>query len=155
LTEKGTYRDAEAAWIYLTETRGISAKKIIIFGRSLGASIATWLASKKTPAALIIESGFTSVPSMAKRIYPFLPVSRLTYFKYDTKNYVKNISCPVLVVHSKNDEIIPFDEGLEIFEAAPKTKQFLEMRGGHNDGFLVTGSAYVEGLRTFIHDKLQ
>jgi fermentation-respiration switch protein FrsA (DUF1100 family) len=155
LTEKGTYRDAEAAWIYLTETRGISAKKIIIFGRSLGASIATWLASKKTPTALIIESGFTSVPSMAKRIYPFLPVSWLTYFKYDTKNYVKNISCPVLVVHSKNDEIIPFDEGLEIFDAAPKTKQFLEMRGGHNDGFLVTGSAYVEGLRTFIHSKLQ
>jgi hypothetical protein len=155
LTEKGTYRDAEAAWIYLTETRGISAKKIIIFGRSLGASIGTWLASKKTPTALIIESGFTSVPSMAKRIYPFLPVSWLTHFKYDTKNYVKNISCPVLVVHSKNDEIIPFDEGLEIFEAAPKTKQFLEMRGGHNDGFLVTGSAYVEGLRTFIHSKLQ
>jgi len=155
LTEKGTYRDAEAAWIYLTETRGISAKKIIIFGRSLGASIATWLASKKMPAALIIESGFTSVPSMAKRIYPFLPVSWLTYFKYDTKNYVKNISCPVLVVHSKNDEIIPFDEGLEIFEAAPKTKQFLEMRGGHNDGFLVTGSAYVEGLRTFIHSNLR
>ncbi len=155
LTEKGTYRDAEAAWIYLTETRGISAKKIIIFGRSLGASIATWLASKKTPTALIIESGFTSVPSMAKRIYPFLPVSWLTYFKYDTKNYVKNISCPVLVVHSKNDEIIPFDEGLEIFEAAPETKQFLEMRGGHNDGFLVTGSAYVEGLRSFIHSKLR
>jgi len=92
---------------------------------------------------------------MAKRFYPFLPVNWLTYFKYDTKNYVKNISCPVLVVHSKNDEIIPFDEGLEIFEAAPESKQFLEMRGGHNDGFLVTGSAYVEGLRTFIHGKLQ
>jgi fermentation-respiration switch protein FrsA (DUF1100 family) len=58
-------------------------------------------------------------------------------------------------VHSKNDEIIPFDEGLEIFQAASKTKQFLEMSGGHNDGFLVTGSAYVEGLRAFIHSKLQ
>ncbi len=155
VTEKGTYRDAEAAWNYLTETRGISANKIIIFGRSLGASIATWLASKKTPAALILESGFTSIPSIAKRIYPYLPVRWLTYFKYDTKNYVKNLSCPVLVVHSKNDEIIPFDEGLELFEAAPKNKQFLEMRGGHNDGFLITGSAYIEGLRTFIHNKLQ
>jgi len=92
---------------------------------------------------------------MAKRIYPFLPVRWLTYFQYDTKKYVSKISCPILVVHSKNDEIIPFEEGLEIFQAAPKTKQFLEMSGGHNDGFLVTGSAYLEGLRTFIHSKLQ
>ncbi len=155
VTEKGTYRDAEAAWIYLTETRSISTNKIIIFGRSLGASIATWLASKKTPAALIIESGFTSIPSIAKRIYPYLPVRWLTHFKYDTKSYVKNLSSPVLVVHSKNDEIIPFDEGLELFNAAPKNKQFLEMRGGHNDGFLITGSAYIEGLRTFIQSNLQ
>ena len=155
VTEKGTYRDAEAAWNYLTESRGINAKQIVIFGRSLGASIASWLASKHPPAALVIESGFTSIPSMAKRIYPFLPVRWLTYFQYDTKKYVSKISCPILVVHSKNDEIIPFEEGLEIFQAAPKTKQFLEMSGGHNDGFLVTGSAYVEGLRTFIHSKLQ
>ena len=150
-TEKGTYRDADAAWSYLNQTKGISAKQIIIFGRSLGASIASKLASKHTPAALIIESGFTSVPAMGQRFYPFLPVRWLTYFKYDTKEYVKNISCPVLVAHSKNDEIIPYDEGREIFEAALEPKQFLEMQGGHNDGFLVSGTSYVEGLRSFIN----
>ena len=155
VTEKGTYRDAEAAWIYLTETRGISAKKIIIFGRSLGASIATWLASKHSPAALVIESGFTSIPSMAKRIYPFLPVRWLTYFQYDTKKNVTKISCPILVVHSKNDEIIPFEEGREIYNAAPEAKQFLELQGGHNDGFLISGSIYVEGLRSFISENLE
>ncbi len=155
LTEKGTYRDAEAAWIYLTETRGISAKKIIIFGRSLGASIATWLASKHPPAGLVIESGFTSIPSMAKRIYPFLPVRWLTYFQYDTKKNVTKISCPILVVHSKNDEIIPFEEGREIYNAAPETRQFLELQGGHNEGFLISGSIYVEGLRSFISENLK
>jgi len=154
ITEKGTYRDAEAAWNYLNNTQGISGKQIIIFGRSLGASIATWLASKYTPAALIIESGFSSVPAMAQRLYPFLPVRWLTHFKYNTSQYVKNISCPVMVAHSKNDDIIPYAEGREIFEAAPKPKQFLEMRGGHNDGFIVSGSTYDEGLRSFINGNL-
>ena len=154
ITEKGTYRDAEAAWHYLNHTQGISGKQIIIFGRSLGASIASWLAAKHTPAALIIESGFTSVPAMGQRLYPFLPIRWLTHFKYNTKQYVKNISCPVMVAHSRNDEIIPYDEGREIFEAAPEPKQFLEMRGGHNDGFIVSGTSYVNGLKSFIQKYL-
>jgi len=60
-----------------------------------------------------------------------------------------------MVAHSKDDDIIPYDEGREIFEAAPKPKQFLEMRGGHNDGFIVSGSGYVEGLRSFINGSLR
>lgn len=155
ITERGTYLDAEAAWNYLIHNRGINEKQIIIFGRSLGASIASWLASKHTPAALIIESGFTSVTSMAQRFYPFLPVRWLLHFKYDTRLYVKHISCPVLVAHSRDDEIIPFQEGREIFAAAPERKQFLEMRGGHNDGFLVSGSSYIEGLGEFISGVLE
>ena len=135
ITEKGSYRDAEAAWHYLVNTRGIDKDQIILFGRSLGASIAAWLASKQTPSALIIESGFTSVPSMGQRLYPFLPVRWLTHFKYDTVKYVQSVSCPVLVAHSKDDEIIPYDEGRKIFDAANNPKHFLEMRGGHNDGF--------------------
>ena len=149
-TEKGTYRDAEAAWNYLNKTRGISSQQIIIFGRSLGASIATWLANKYTPAGLIIESGFTSVASMGQRLYPFLPIRWLTHFRYDTRQYVKNISCPVMIAHSSDDEIIPYAEGLEIFQTAPEPKIFLAMRGGHNDGFMVSGSDYIDGLRSFI-----
>jgi len=155
VTEKGTYRDAEAAWKYLNEIQTVSEKPIIIFGRSLGAPIAAWLASKQTPAALIVESGFTSVASMGQRFYPFLPVRWLTYIKYDTKQYVKDITCPVLVAHSSSDEIIPYDEGREIFDAAPDPKIFLEMHGGHNDGFLVSGPSYVDGLRSFIDEALK
>ena len=149
-TEKGTYRDAEAAWLYLTRTRNTSAKQIIIFGRSLGAAIGAWLAGRHTPAALIIESGFTSVPAMGQRLYPFLPVRWLSRFSYNTKKYVKTITCPVLVAHSRDDEIIPFEESLEIFAAAPEPKQFLEMRGGHNDGFIISDESYLKGLDSFI-----
>ena len=155
VSERGTYRDAEAAWKYLTRTRGISEQRIIVFGRSLGASIAAWLASKYRPAGLILESGFASVTSMAKRIYPFLPVEWLSRFEYDTASYVKSVSCPILVAHSRNDEIIPFAEGRAVFDAAGENKQFLEMRGGHNDGYRASGRAYVEALGSFIHEKLE
>ena len=152
--ETGTYRDAEAAWSYLVETRGIDAGRIIVFGRSLGASIAAWLASRQQPAALILESAFSSVPSMAQRLYPFLPVKWLATFRYDTRQYVSRINCPLLVAHSKNDEIIPYAEGRLVFDAAPADKHFLEMRGGHNDGFIATGQAYTEALSRFIASAL-
>jgi fermentation-respiration switch protein FrsA (DUF1100 family) len=154
-TEQGTYHDAEAAWNYLTESKGINEKQIIIFGRSLGGSIAGWLASRHHPSSLIVESGFTSAPEMGKKLYPFLPVQWLVHFKYNTRKYVSNVSCPVLIAHSTGDEIIPYEEGRAIFEAAPEPKQFLEMRGGHNDGFIISGSTYVEGLRSFINENLK
>ncbi|MCK5336946.1 MAG: alpha/beta hydrolase [Gammaproteobacteria bacterium] len=155
ITETGTYRDAEAAWLYLTKNRAINENEIIIFGRSLGASIAAWLAQRVTPAGLIIESSFSSVPSMGQRFYPFLPVRLLSRFQYDTKKYIKAISCPVLVAHSREDEIIPYGEGMDVFNAAPEPKQFLQMRGGHNDGFIVSGSDYVNGIESFINKSLR
>jgi fermentation-respiration switch protein FrsA (DUF1100 family) len=153
-TESGTYRDAEAAWSYLVDTRAVDAGEIIVFGRSLGSSIAAWLASRHRPAGLILESGFSSVPSMAQRLYPFLPVKWLAKFSYDTAGYVGNLACPLLVVHSKSDEIIPYAEGRLLFDAAPADKQFLDIRGGHNDGFIVSGQAYADGLSRFIGKSL-
>jgi fermentation-respiration switch protein FrsA (DUF1100 family) len=152
--ETGTYRDAEAAWSYLVETRGIDAGEIIVFGRSLGASIAAWLASRHRPAALILESSFSSVPSMAQRLYPFLPVKWLSTLRYDTRQYVSGIDCPLLVAHSREDDIIPYAEGRRVFDAAPADKQFLDMRGGHNDGFIASGKAYSDGLWRFIDRSL-
>ena len=154
VSETGTYLDAEAAWFYLVETRAIDADEIIVFGRSLGASIAAWLASRHRPAALILESSFSSVPSMAQRLYPFLPIKWLASFSYDTRQYVSRIECPLLVAHSKDDEIIPYAEGRLVFDAAPASKQFLDMRGGHNDGFIATGQAYSDGLSRFIESSL-
>ena len=154
-TEQGTYLDAQAAWSYLTQTRALDADGIIVFGRSLGGAIATWLASRHTPAILILESTFTSVPAMARRFYPFLPVSLLSRFQYNSLALVKNLACPLLIAHSRDDEIIPYEEGRQLFIAAPEPKQFLEMRGGHNDGFIVSGPAYKSGLRAFIDAHAQ
>jgi hypothetical protein len=147
----GSYRDAEAAWRYLTEQRQVPAHNIILFGRSMGGAIAAYLATKYNPRGLIIESTFTSVPDMAASLYPFMPMRWLSRIKYNTKAYLQSINCPVLIVHSPDDEIIPFTHGKELFSAAHEPKQFLEIRGGHNDGFIVTGQLYIDGLNTFLN----
>lgn len=148
--EQGTYRDAEAAWRYLVEERAIDSGKIVIFGRSLGASIAAWLASRTHAAALIIESAFTSAPDLGAHHYWFLPVRTLARIHYDTRSYIQDVSAPTLVVHSTDDEIIPFAHGKELFAHANEPKAFVELQGGHNDGFFVSRAIYAEALGEFL-----
>jgi fermentation-respiration switch protein FrsA (DUF1100 family) len=153
-SEAGTYRDADAAWQHLVEQRRIAPSEIVIFGRSLGAAVAVELASRTRPGALIMESAFISVPEMAATLYPRLPVRLLSRYRYNALTPLERISCPLLIVHSRDDEIIPFRQGQRLFEHAREPKQFLELRGGHNDGFLVTGRHYVNALEGFLSEYL-
>ena len=149
-TEKGIYRDADAAWRYLTEGRGIVASDIVIFGRSLGASVASRLARKNRSLALIVESSFTSIPDIAQDLYPWLPARWLSRLSHATRDYVRDVRCPILVIHSRDDEIIPYHHGEAIFASANEPRTLLTIRGTHNDAFLRDERAYVEGLRTFL-----
>ena len=149
-TEAGTYRDAEAAWRYLTEVRGVPAGNIVVFGRSLGGAVAAWLAARTRPAALIVESAFTSVPDLGQELYPWLPVRWLSRFDYATIRYIADVRAPVLVVHSRDDEIAPFHHGEAIFAAAPQPRTLLELAGTHNDAFVRSEQQYIAGLREFL-----
>ncbi len=149
-SERGLYRDGQAAWRYLTEERGIAAENIIVFGRSLGGSVASWIAAREKPAALIVESSFTSVPDIGQDVYPWLPVRWLSRLKHSTRDEAAKAACPVLVVHSRDDEIIPFHHGQAIYDAANEPKQFLEIRGGHNDGHVVSATVYSAGIKDFL-----
>jgi fermentation-respiration switch protein FrsA (DUF1100 family) len=148
-TEQGTYLDAQAAWDYLINSRRIPANRIIVFGRSLGGAVGAWLGVQHTPAAVIIESSFSSGVDMAHRLYPFLPVRLITRLKYPVVDYAARLDCPVLVVHSKHDEIIPFTMGQAIYAAVHQQKKFLELRGDHNNGFLISQEEYIAGLKDF------
>ena len=154
ISEQGTYLDAEAAWDYLTQTRKIPAQQIVVFGRSLGAAIAAYVASNRKPGTLILESAFTSVPDMAARLYPIFPVRLLSRFHYNTKKMLRSVSCPVLIIHSPDDEIIPFANGLQLYDSARQPKELFRIRGGHNDGFLVSSSQYSDRLGKFIEKNL-
>ena len=148
--EQGTYTDAQTAWDHLVNERGIAPDKIVVFGRSLGGAVAAWLAARTTPAAVILESCFTSGPDMAARLYPFLPARLITRLKYPVREYVTHITSPLLVVHSQQDEIIPFDMGETIFAAAPAPKEMLVITGDHNGGFLLNRERYQAALGAFL-----
>lgn len=149
-SEIGTYRDATAAWRYLTVTRGIDSERVVLFGRSLGGAVAIELATRVTPGALIVESSFTSVPEMAAELYPLLPVRWLARLHYRSLDRISAVACPVMVLHSEHDEIIPFAHGRQLYQAAPEPKAFFAMRGGHNDGFVASGEDYLQALRQFV-----
>ena len=153
-TEAGTYRDAAAAWRYLVEERRIDPGRIILFGRSLGAAVAAQVATKQKAAGLILESAFTSVPDMAAELYPLLPGRLLSRLQYNVVDYVQQVDCPVLTVHSPDDEIIPFRHGKKIYAAARPPKSFLKLKGGHNEGFFISGLVYKQGLADFLDEHL-
>jgi uncharacterized protein len=148
--ERETYEDADAAWNYLTETRGISPDSIIIFGRSLGGGVAVWLAAHHQPKALVVESSFTSIVDVAVHYYPFLPVRLLARVEYNSQKLIGQIKAPVLIIHSPDDDIIPFKLGKKLFESANEPKQFLRIHGRHNAGYLESDDVYMKGWREFL-----
>ncbi len=149
-SEQGLQQDALAAWNHLVEVRGETPARIVVFGRSLGASLAAWLAARRPVAGLILESAFISVPELAAELYWWLPARRLARLRHDTLEAVTRVRSPVLVAHSPDDEIIPYRHGRALYEAAPSAKQFLRLRGDHNSGFLLSGMDYVHGLAAFL-----
>jgi hypothetical protein len=153
-SEAGMQRDAMEAWRYLVETRGEVPERIVLFGRSLGAALGAWLAARERPGALILESAFTSVPDLAADLYWWLPARRLARLQYATLEYLAAIRCPVLVVHSPDDEIIPYRHGRALYEAARYPKDFLQIVGDHNTGFLLSGERYRRGLDDFLSRNL-
>jgi len=156
-TEPGTYLDAQAAWDYLTNSKGFSPKCIVIVGESLGGPIAAHLAKDVAPGALILVSTFTSVPDLARTLYRYLPVRLLARFQYPTATYVARVHGPTLVVHSRDDEMIPFMHGEELRRRASGPAQLLEIFGDHNATFMLSRPKLTEGLRSFLeaHGILQ
>jgi len=132
------------------EWRKIAPRDIVLFGESLGGAVAAWLAGRVTPRALVLASTFTSMPDLGAQVYPFLPVRLISRFSYDNLAALKAVKAPVLVAHSRDDDIIPFSHGKALFEAAGEPKQFLEMRGGHNDAFLFVRQEWTAQLAAFL-----
>ena len=153
-SEAGTHADAEAAWRHLTEARGIPAARIVVMGESLGAAVAARLAARARPAALVLHSAFTSAPDLAADLYPFLPARQLTRYAYDTLAAVRELRCPLLVAHSPGDEIVPLAHGRRLYEAASVPKQWLELAGGHNDGFIFMREEWAHRFEEFLQRHL-
>ncbi|MDD2714403.1 MAG: alpha/beta hydrolase [Candidatus Wallbacteria bacterium] len=150
ISETGTYLDAEAAWDFMVNELKIPSDKIIIFGRSLGGAVATKLASERTCEALIVESGFYSATERAAELYKWYPIKWMIRNPYESGKNLRSIKCPVLIIHSPDDEIIPFHHGQELFAAANEPKRFLTLKGDHNNGYWIYQEIYLAGIKQFL-----
>lgn len=153
-SEEGTYRDAAAAWDHLTQTLGVDPGRIVVWGRSLGGAVAAELAAGKPCAGLVLESTFADIRSLGARLYPYLPIRLLSRYRYETARNASRARCPVMVIHSPEDELIASSHADEIFEVAPDPKRLLAIRGNHNNGFLLSGEVYTGAVDAFLGDIL-
>ena len=149
-SERGLYQDAAAAWHWLTQTRSVPAEEIVVFGRSLGGAVATQLAAQVQPAGLIVESGFDRLEGLARTHYPLLSRLIPLRYRFPAAEQIRAVRRPVLVLHSSDDEIVPYQLGRRLYDAASAPKTFVELRGGHNDGFLRSQPHYQEALARFL-----
>jgi fermentation-respiration switch protein FrsA (DUF1100 family) len=147
--EADLYLDAQAAWNYLTQDKAVATKNIIIWGRSLGGTIAVDLAQGKQVAALVLESTFVSIKEMVPGYMRYLPIDLILRYRFLSVDKIKKVKSPVLIVHSKTDEIVPFEHGQRFYQDAPEPKQFLELKGGHNTDVVLSYDKYLKGLENF------
>ena len=152
-TERGLYRDARAAYEFVRAQYGqVEQPPILLHGQSLGGAVAAQLAREKPVVGIIIESAFTSVPDMARQLYPGWPLSWLISARYNTLANLQQLVIPKLIVHSTEDEIIPFAMGRQLFAAAAPPKGFITLTGGHNDGAWTDN--YRQALREFVDETM-
>jgi len=152
-SEERCCSDALAMWEYLTKVEGIHPKNIILFGRSLGGAVTADIATKVECAGVILESTFLSTVDVARDVFPWFPERFARGNEFNTKQKVKKIQSPVLVIHSPQDTIVKYYHGCKIFELLECEKEFLEIVGDHNEGFIISGDKYINGLKNFI-DKV-
>ena len=146
-TEKGLYEDARSAVVWL-KSKGIKENNIVIYRESLGTGVATEIAQKKNFAGVILESPFTSMIEAGKTKYPYLPVRLLLKDKYESNKKIKNIKSPILIMHGKVDNIVPFYMGKKIYELAnePKYSYFSE----YDDHMMEYNEKLLNNLKKFI-----
>jgi uncharacterized protein len=150
ITENGTYLDVASAWDYLVKIRNIKSENIIVFGHSLGGAVAAKLAAEKNIKALVIEGSFTSIKKLAAELHPFIPMKRFFKFNYDTATNLRKVKEPVLIFHSRDDDVIPFHHGQTLYSIANEPKYFQETKGDHSNGYITSRIEYFDSFRKFL-----
>jgi fermentation-respiration switch protein FrsA (DUF1100 family) len=149
-SEQGLYRDADAAYRFLRQIRGVPANRIVVFGHSLGSAVAIDLASRQPVAGLIVEGALTSAVDRGQELYPYIPVRRIARSRFGSLDRVAGIRVPKLFLHATRDEVIPLAHGRRLFDAAREPKAFVELQGGHGDAFDVDSARYFGSIAEFL-----
>jgi uncharacterized protein len=167
-TEQGLYLDADAAWRWLTQTRGVPPEQVVIMGRSLGGAVAIELArrvgqsattsapssSSARPGALVVECTFTSMVDLGRQEYPLLPINLLCTHRYESVKKVGQVTCPKLFLHGTDDTLIPLANARKLFDAAAAPKTFIETPGGHTSAGFEYNWETSERVRAWIEQAI-
>ena len=152
-SEKGIYADGQGAYNCLM-SRGVKQENLIVFGRSLGSSVAVYVASNNDCAGVILESAFTNMADMARVHFPIIPGMGSFKHKFNSTDRIGSISAPILFTHGDKDELVPYDLGRRLFEAAGPENEFYTIRGAHhNDTYFVGGTEYFDRVESFVREK--
>ena len=149
-SERACYLDALASWEYLVLERQFQPNQIILFGESLGGGVAVDLATRKDVGAIILESTFPNIGVVANRFLPGLSV--FLKRKFDSLSKISRVHVPLLQLHGDEDDLVPYEMGRRLFEAANEPKEFFPIKGAHhNDTYEIGGQAYLQVVHQFIN----
>lgn len=161
-SERGLALDAEAALAWL-DARGIGVRTVVPFGKSLGGGVAVELARGRPFLGLVLESTFTSIAAVSRHLFPVFPVGDLFPDRFESLAKLADVRSPVLVIHGRDDGLIPVSEGQALFDGLAGSRELWIVAGAdHNDVSWVAGAAYgarlrswLDGLRAPVSDSLQ
>lgn len=152
-TEDRCYADSVAMWDYLVTTRGVAPESILLYGRSLGGGPATELATRVAPGAVVLESTFLSTAHVAWDMPVYRPWIWLLSHRFDSARKIGDIHAPLLILHSPQDEVIPFAHGLSLYQRAREPKTFVTIQGNHNDGYFSAPTVYRDAWENFLRSR--
>lgn len=145
LSEAALFKDAQLFYDYALEN--YNEDELIVYGRSLGCSIATYTASKNEPTKLVLEAPFYNLLQVAQKRFPVLPVKWLLKYKFESNKYITAVTCPTTIFHGTEDAVVPYESGKRLFRLATGKKEFITVKGGgHND--LINFKAYTANIDT-------
>lgn len=124
-SETGFYEDARAVFDWLAKEQNLDSSDLVIYGESLGTGVAVQLATERDFKGVILAAPYTSIAQMAADDYPWLPVNLLLKHRFDSIDKIQNIDEPVVIMHSTDDDTIPYEQGVRLFDAATDPKLFM------------------------------
>ncbi|MDQ0476389.1 alpha/beta hydrolase [Chryseobacterium sp. MDT2-18] len=129
-TVEAMKRDSQ--FIYNIAKQQFSEDKIVVYGRSLGSGFAARLASKNNPRLLILTSPLYSLLRTIHRYLPFMPAKPFLRYNIPTFQYLKNVRCPIKIIHGSDDRLVPLRTAVDLSEINPeRTRLYVILGAGH------------------------